>query len=187
MNEYIHSYLCNFKACWLLLFPSFLLGYIHCTGGSIATIPNRLALYIDQIPPISTLTPDPSHLKQLQEIELFYFIYVYEDHQPYSLTFIRPPHLAQVPPHTILQSCLSSLIPKLLFKRVSQYIPAVNILYFAQFHPFCYSLLPLPFHSSLFSSIQYISLYPPPYRCYVFQYCWLPFSFPFPPPLSSIE
>jgi hypothetical protein len=29
-----------------LFFPSFLLGYIHCIGGFIATIPNSFTLYI---------------------------------------------------------------------------------------------------------------------------------------------
>jgi hypothetical protein len=38
----------------------------------------------------------------------------------------------------------------------------VNMLYFDQFDPFCYSPLPLPFQPPLFNSSQYISLYPLP-------------------------
>jgi hypothetical protein len=37
-------------------------------------------------PPFPTLSP--THLKQLQEVSSFYFLYVYGAHQPHSLTFI---------------------------------------------------------------------------------------------------
>jgi hypothetical protein len=40
------------------------LGYIHCTGGSIVAIPNRLILYIATSPPLSLpLNPFPTPLK----------------------------------------------------------------------------------------------------------------------------
>jgi hypothetical protein len=49
---------------------NFLLGYIHYTGGFVATIPIRLILYIIYIAPIiSPSQPlSPLHLKQSQEV-----------------------------------------------------------------------------------------------------------------------
>jgi hypothetical protein len=96
---------------------------------------------------------------------LFYFVYVYEVHQPHSLTFlsfIHPPLFTSTSlTHTvpILKSCLSLLIPKSVFKGVSQCIPAVGVLYFGLFNSFHYSPLLLLSHSPLFNSFRYISLY----------------------------
>jgi hypothetical protein len=74
--------------------------------------------------------------------------FVYEVHQPYSLTliaFIHPPTPTSTPTHTvpILQFLLLLLISNLLFKEVSQCIPAVIILYFGLFNPFHCFPLPL--------------------------------------------
>jgi hypothetical protein len=88
---------------------------------------------------------------------------------------------------SILQSCLLLLIPKSMFKGVSWCIPAVNRLNFGPFNPFHYPPLLLLFHPPLFNSFQYTSyIIYPQCRCNVFWYHWLSFSFPFPPPLSSI-
>jgi hypothetical protein len=94
---------------------------------------------------------------------LFYFVQVYEVHPPYSLTFISSIHLPlpQALPHTvpILQSCLSLLVLKSMFKGVYQCIPAVSIFYFGLFNPFHYSPLPLYLPPPFVSSFQYTSLY----------------------------
>jgi hypothetical protein len=67
-----------------------------------------------------------------------------------------PPQTHTVP---ILQSCLSLLIFKSMFKRVSHCIPVVSILYFDSINTFHYSpfLCYLPTH--IFNAFQYISLY----------------------------
>jgi hypothetical protein len=44
----------------------------------------------------------------------------------------------------MLESCLSLLIFKLIFKEVSQCMPTVSIIYFGPFNPFHYSPYPLP-------------------------------------------
>jgi hypothetical protein len=47
------------------------------------------------------LNPSTPHIKQLQDVSLFYFTYIYEVHQPYSLTFIsfvHPPASHKYPP-----------------------------------------------------------------------------------------
>jgi hypothetical protein len=49
-----------------------------------------------------------------------------------------------------------------MFKGDSQWILAVNMLYFDHFIPLCYSALPLPSCPPLFSSFQYLSLCPLP-------------------------
>jgi hypothetical protein len=54
---------------------------------------------VPTIPP--PILPLP-HLKQLQDVSSFYFIYVHEAHQSYSLTFIYSFHLPlslKYPPH----------------------------------------------------------------------------------------
>jgi hypothetical protein len=102
---------------------------------------NSLILYsgggyiTPQLPPLCK--PLLPHLKQLQETELLYIVYVYETHQLYSLTFISliyPSPPKSTPTHTIpiLQSCLSLLISKVLkgFLRVSPLL-----VYFGQFNP----------------------------------------------------
>jgi hypothetical protein len=63
------------------------------------------------------------------------------------------PHVSS-PTVLILQSCLSFLIQNQCLKRFLNVFPPANIL----FNPLCYFPLPLPFHPSLFSSFQYISL-----------------------------
>jgi hypothetical protein len=67
------------------------------------------------------------------------------------------------PPHTV--PILQYYLSKLMFKRVSQCILAVSILYFGQFSPFYCSPLALPSHPPFFNSFQYISLYPLPSYC----------------------
>jgi hypothetical protein len=62
----------------------------------------------------------------------------------------------------ILQSHLSLVISKLVFKGVSQCTPAVSVLYFGPFNPFHCSPLSLYLTPPLFNSFQYTSLYPPP-------------------------
>jgi hypothetical protein len=80
----------------------------------------------------------------------------------------------QYPSYTvpILQSCLSLIISKLLFKGISQWISAVIILYFCPFNPFHYSPLSLSSHYTFLDSFQYISLCLLMMLCYVFWYCW---------------
>jgi hypothetical protein len=79
----------------------------------------------------------------------------------------------------ILQSCLSLLTFKLMFKGVSQYIPTVRILYFGPFNPFhCSSPLPFYLPPSIFNTCPYILCLQ---RCYVLWHCWcfiICFSFP---------
>jgi hypothetical protein len=73
----------------------------------------------------------------------------------------------------ILQSCLSLLTFKLMFKGVSQYIPTVRILYFGPFNPFHRSPLPFYLHpphfSTAFNTCPYI-LYL--HRYYILSYYW---------------
>jgi hypothetical protein len=103
------------------------------------TVPNKLILYIGYITPtFSLLNPLPAPLKQLQEI----CSVSYEVHQLFTLTlvFIHPLPSHKYPPMHIytvpvLQSCLSLLISKSMFKGVSQCIPAMSILYFGLFNP----------------------------------------------------
>jgi hypothetical protein len=109
------------------------------------------------------------------------------------ISFIRPPPSHKyLPTHTapILQSCLSFLIFKLMFKGVSQCIPAMRILYFGPFNPFHYSPLPLYLPpapiiqqpsvyiliSSTFTDVMFYNISNA-----------LAFSFPFPPSLSSVK
>jgi hypothetical protein len=117
------------------------------------TIPTRITLHIGYMAP--TLS-SPPHLKHLQEVAPFYFVCVYEVYQPHSLIFIHLPLLTS-PPHTYIvpvsQSCLSILIPKSVFKGVSQCIPV---------HTCCsplllFSLTPA-FLPPLFNNFQYILL-----------------------------
>jgi hypothetical protein len=62
----------------------------------------------------------------------------------------------------ILQSHLSVLIPKSMFKGFSPCIPTVSTLYFSLFNPLHYSPLLLFSHLPLYNSLQYILLYPLP-------------------------
>jgi hypothetical protein len=138
-----------------------LLAYIHCTRGD-SLRQSQIALHytlVRSLPPAPPSTTSLPHLKQLQEVPSFYFIYVYKAHQPYSLTFISSIHLpppTSIPPTIpILWTCLWFLISKSTFKGVSWCIPAVSVPYIDQFNLFCYS----PSHSPLFNSCQNISLY----------------------------
>jgi hypothetical protein len=85
---------------------------------------------------------------------------MYEVHQPYTLifiSFIHPPLSSGTSlSHTIpiLQSCLSLLIFKLVFKGVSQCTPAVGVLYFGPFNPFHCSPLPLYLPPSIFQQLS---------------------------------
>jgi hypothetical protein len=94
-----------------------------------------------------------------------------------------------VPPNTvpILQSCLSLLTFKSVFKGVSQNIPIVSILFFHTFNPFHYSPLLLYFQPSFFNSFQYTSLYPLPSQMFYNITDAPSFSFLFSLSLSSIE
>jgi hypothetical protein len=55
-----------------------------------------------------------------------------------------------------------------MFKGVSQYVPAVSLLYFGQFNPFQCSPLSLPSQPPLFNSVQYTSLCPLPAQMWCF-------------------
>jgi hypothetical protein len=73
-----------------------------------------------------------------------------------------PPFTFPLPtntPHTVpvLQTSLSMLIPKSVFKGVC--IPTMSRLYFGEFSHFHFSPSSLPSHSALFNSFQYICLY----------------------------
>jgi hypothetical protein len=86
-------------------------------------------------PPTTVIPP---HLKQLQKVPSFYFMYVYEAHQPYSLTFIpsiRPLPPPPVPPILYLFYSPFILNSKSMFKVISRHISAVSILNFDQFNP----------------------------------------------------
>jgi hypothetical protein len=76
---------------------------------------------------------------------------------PYSLTLISsiyPPPTCNPTTVPVLQSCLSLLISKLMFKGVSCCIPVVSLLYFDQFHPFHCSSLPLPSHAPFLTAFN---------------------------------
>jgi hypothetical protein len=139
------------------------------------TFLHRLTLYIGWVAP-TIPSPHPSllHLKQFQEASLFYFICVYEAHQPYSLIFISfiytlLPQVTPSPPMVpILQSYPSFLIPNSMFKGVAWCIRDVSILYFSQFNSLCLSPLTLPSCPPLFNSFQYILLCPMPVTLVLF-------------------
>jgi hypothetical protein len=135
-----------------------LYGGIHCDNSIWAYIVH----WLDYSHRLSPSTPSLFHLKLFQDVSLVYFIY--EVHQPYSLSlisFVHPAPSHKYLPHTvsILQFCLSLLVSKSMFKRVSQCIPTISILHFGPFNPFLYTPLPLFFYPPFFNSFQYISLY----------------------------
>jgi hypothetical protein len=98
-----------------------------------------------------------------------------------------PSFLHTVP---IFQSSLSLLIFNLMFKGVSQCIPAVSILSFGPFNPFHYSplLLYLP-PPSIFQQLSMHILISPAFTEVMFYNITdvLSFFFPFPLSASSIE
>jgi hypothetical protein len=99
----------------------------------------------------------------------------------FTLPLPQVPHTHTVP---ILQSYLSLLISKSIFKGVFQCIPTMSILYFDPFNPFHCCPLPLLSHPPFFNSFQCISLYPLPshmlhftilltcYHSLLFTYFW---------------
>jgi hypothetical protein len=77
----------------------FIAVYSLYSRGFVMTILIRLILYISFVVPI--ICPLP-HLKKLQEIFLFYFLQLYEIHQPYTLiliSIVHPPPFHLYPPH----------------------------------------------------------------------------------------
>jgi hypothetical protein len=120
-------------------------------------------------------TPSPHHLRQLQEISSFCFMYVYEVHQPYSLTLISsilppPSHKYPLPAHTHC-TCFTVLSFVIRSKVSVKRDFSMWVYFFAQFNSFHYSLLPLPSYlhdSTVFSTHCYV-LYL--CRCHVFQCC----------------
>jgi hypothetical protein len=111
------------------------------------TIPIRLTLYIIYITPINCYPiSSPPHLKQLQEVSLFYFIYLNEVHQTHTFTLISfiqtPPPIRTIPhTHGTYFTVPFSLF-ELMFKGLSQCIPAMSILWSIQSLPLL-SLTPL--------------------------------------------
>jgi hypothetical protein len=98
----------------------FLLGYICCTGNSLWQFGIGLHCTLVRCPFHHPLDPSLPHIKQLQEVSLFYFVYANEAHQPYSFTFTSSIHLpfpinTPSPTVPILQSCLLLLIPNSMF------------------------------------------------------------------------
>jgi hypothetical protein len=150
----------QFQTTLYCIFFILYIGYIvHCTPPSLS----------------HSLNPLLAHLLQLQEVSWFYFIYVYEAHQPYSLMFISSvypflfhPYLPMVP---ILQSCLSFLISKSLF---------IRFFYVSQLW-MCWTLVTTPPGVLSLPSLSHNFLSPYLHRCNVLWYCWLSlilFSFP---------
>jgi hypothetical protein len=110
----------------------------------------------------------------MKSIDIFSYLNILHSPSPFP----------QVPPHThtipVLQSCLSLLIFKYMFKRVSQCIPTMSIPYFGPFNPFHCSPLPLYFRPLIFNSFQYLSLYPLPSQMLCFSVLLILILFSFP-------
>jgi hypothetical protein len=108
--------------------------------GIIMTIPNRLILYVGYITPtIFRLWPSPCPTSTTARgfIVLFHIGIQSPSTMFLYLNLFRSSSLLrQVPPKSVLQSCLSLLISKSMFKEASQCIPTVIILYFCPFNPF---------------------------------------------------
>jgi hypothetical protein len=93
-------------------------------------------------PPSRPLYPLPTSLRAIASVSLFYFVYVYEVHQLYSLTFIssiHPPTHSTKYAHTqtlyLFYSPVSLLIPESMLTGVSWSIPAVSIFYLVSSTP----------------------------------------------------
>jgi hypothetical protein len=158
----------------------FLLAYIYCGGGLLWQFWIALCCTLVWLPHPSPLpTFSLSHLKQLQEVSLFYFLYEYEAHQPYCFIFIS---CTQHPPHVLY------LFYSFVFQYESQSQCSKGFLDASQLW-ICFTLIvqaPLPsthYYSAAFSTYHYVIYL---HGCEVFQYCWLSFSFSFLPPSSSI-
>jgi hypothetical protein len=153
-----------------LFFFRFLLGYIHCTGGIHCDNSEQpyIIHWLD-CPTMYSSSPSSSHCKRFHH-SISYMYMKSINHIPSLHLFHLPSPLPQVLLHThtvpILQSCPSLFIPKSVLKLVSQFIPAVSVVFFGLLNSFHCSLLPLPSPTSppLFNSFQYIS-------CKVFQCC----------------
>jgi hypothetical protein len=106
----IHILVCSIIAFFRIFYHFFRI-YLFYRGEFIVTILNNLILTSPLPSPPITNKSQP-HINQLQEVSLFNFMYVYEAHQSYSLTFISSIHPSTSSPYTapILQSCLSLLI-----------------------------------------------------------------------------
>jgi hypothetical protein len=82
-----------------------IIGYIRCTGGDLWQF--QIGLYYKLVIsplPFSPSAPSLPHFKQLKEVLLFYFIQVYEVHQPYLCTLISFIHSLPatcIPLHTL--------------------------------------------------------------------------------------
>jgi hypothetical protein len=121
-------------------------------------------------PTISPLWPPPHFTSS--NCKTFHCSISYRNGSPSTMflhlnLFHSPSPLWQVPPQTytlpILQSYLSLLIYKSMFKGISWYIPAVNILYFGPFNPFhLLFLIPSLPSPTFFNNFQCISLCPLP-------------------------
>jgi hypothetical protein len=61
---------------------------LNCDNSEEPYIVRWLTLSHHLHPTHNPANTSPLHLKQLQEVSSFYFVYVYEAHQPYSFTFI---------------------------------------------------------------------------------------------------
>jgi hypothetical protein len=163
----------------LFFFLPFLLAYSLYGGGYVVTIQNSPTLYFVYIIPSQ---PHPVPLTAITKFPCFIsYMYI----KPMN-NITSPSSLPQVHPTycTYFIVCLSLQNTKSMFKRVSQCIPAVNMLYFGQ----CNSPLPLPSNPPLSDSFQYITFY------HLLAQMWLiyfgivdsqSFSFPFLPLPSS--
>jgi hypothetical protein len=163
-----------------------------CRGDSLWQFQIALHCTLGRLPSCQLLPSSPSlpHLNHLPEVSLFCFAWIYEVHQPYSLTFfssIHPPPPTGTPSqyHFIVLSFIIN--SKFSVQRDFLMCPwcGYTLLWSIQLLPLL-SLtpsLPPPIIQQLL--IHIITLYL--HRCNVFWYCWLSFSFPFPLPLSSIE
>jgi hypothetical protein len=121
-------------------------------------------------------------------VSLFYFFPsikpIKSTPSPSFILFTPPSH--KCPHSTYFTVFLSLLIPKSMFKGVSQCTPTVNILHFDQFNHLCYSPLPhlsLPAYLAALSSCFYVFYLS---RYEICWYCWLSLAFAFCPSLCSI-
>jgi hypothetical protein len=162
--------------------------YSFYRGDSVCQVPKALHCTLLTLPPL----PPPSihswaHMKQLQEVSLFYFTHVYEASEPYSPPsshpFTLPP--PQVLPPTLYLFCSPVFHfifnSKVHVQRGFSMYPSCEYTFLWSVQPFF--TLPYPFPPTLHYSTfiihcyaRYLNKYNPfLYRC-------LSFSFPFPCP-----
>jgi hypothetical protein len=159
------------------------------------TIPIRLVLYISYIalilsppqPPPCTTSCYCKRFTCSISYKSMKSITIYPHHN--LLPSPSPSHNYSLPTVPILQSCLSLLIFKLMFKGVSQCRPSVGILYFGPFNPFHYSPLPLYLPPPIFLQFSIYILISSTFTDLMFYSITdaLSFSFPFLLSPSSIE